>query len=154
MRILLKLVLDCSPDAAWQALRTPAVFRAVSAPFTTFTSLDPTGFPAVWPEGEHRVLAKAFGVLPLGEQAIVISTSTRGPVRLVHDDGGGIDGLLARVTGWHHTMAVSALPDGSTLYRDQLQFDGPAYLWPVFWTFWQWRAFRLKRLAPGLALSA
>ncbi len=26
-------ILDCDPDAAWRALRSPAVFREVSSPF-------------------------------------------------------------------------------------------------------------------------
>ena len=69
MRILLKLELDCAPDAAWR--RSAAqVFRAVSAPFTTFESLEPDGFPASWSEGEHIVRAKAFGVAEMGDQSI------------------------------------------------------------------------------------
>jgi hypothetical protein len=148
MRVMLKLTLDCTPDAAWAAIRSPRVFRAVSAPFTTFTSLDPQGFPESWPTGEHRVLARAFGLLPLGEQVILISTSSAGDVRLVHDDGHGVSGLLTSVKDWHHTMAVSPLPNGKTLYRDQLRFSGSPLLWPMYWAFWQWRAASMRRMAP------
>ena len=150
MRVRLKLVLDCDPDAAWNAIRSPEFFRAVSFPLTTFESLEPGGFPQLWPAGEHPVLAKALGILPLGEQVIDISyPKRRDDVRIVVDSGRGVSGQLALVTRWRHSMAVSPAPGGRTLYRDQLKFSGPVFLWPVFWAFWQWRALGLMRLAPA-----
>lgn len=153
MRIHLKLVLDCSPDAAWRALRDPVVFRAVSWPLTTFTSLEPGGFPELWGPGEHPVRGRAFGLLPMGDQIIDISFPPAPPgVRWVRDSGRGLSGPLALVTSWRHTMAVSATADNRTLYRDELVFGAGALtplLVPVFWAFWQWRGTRLKRLAAG-----
>lgn len=152
MHVMLKLELDCTPDAAWAALRRPTVFRAVSAPFTTFSSLEPDGFPEQWPEGDHRVRGKAFGIIPVGEQSIDISyPQPRDGVRVVRDSGGGVSGPLGLVTYWQHSMAVSELADGRTLYRDKLVYDAGLLnfvMWPVFWLFWQWRAARIRRLAP------
>ena len=153
MRILLKLHLDCTPDAAWNAIRRPEYFRAVSFPLTTFTSLEPDGFPELWPAGEHPVLVRALGIIAVGEQVIDISfpPQKRG-VRSVVDRGRGVSGQLALITKWEHTMAVSDAPGNKTLYRDQLTFEaGPftVLLWPMFWAFWQWRAIGLTRLAPG-----
>lgn len=152
MRILLKLVLDCEPDVAWNAIRNPDVFRAVSFPLTAFESLEPDGFPESWPEGEHRVLAKALGLLPIGEQIIDISFPPRTDgIRTVVDSGRGVSGQHTVVTKWEHTMAISSAPEGKTLYRDQLVFEAGALtlpLWPVYWAFWQWRAFGLRRFAP------
>ncbi|TBN57881.1 hypothetical protein EYE40_11025 [Glaciihabitans arcticus] len=151
MRIVLKLVLDCEPDAAWRAIRNPRVFRAVSSPLTTFVSLEPQGFPETWPEGVHHLFGRAFGVLPMGEQTIDLAFLRRGKVRMVRDSGEGLSGPLALVTAWEHTMAVADSGDGRTLYRDQLRFSAGAItplLWPVFWAFWQWRAFRMSQLAP------
>jgi hypothetical protein len=152
MRVLLKFDLDCPPDAAWRALRSPAVFRAVSQPFTTFESLEPGGFPDEWSAGEHPVRGRAFGLLPMGDQIIDVSfVETADGVRRVVDAGRGLSGPLALVTTWHHTMAVSPAPDGRTLYRDELRFGARALtplLWPMFWVFWQWRGARLRRLAP------
>ena len=151
MRLVLKLVLDCEPDAAWRAIRNPRVFRAVSAPLTTFVSLEPQGFPETWPQGVHHLFGRAFGVFPLGEQTIDLAFLRRGDVRMVRDTGEGISGPLALVAGWEHTMAVSATGDGRTLYRDRLRFSAGAItplLWPVFWVFWQWRAWRMSQLAP------
>ncbi len=151
MRILLKLELDCAPDAAWRAIRDPAVFRAVSAPFTTFESLEPGGFPASWPEGVHLVRAKAFGVAVIGEQTIDLAfRESRNGVRSVRDTGRGLSGPLAVVDRWEHTMAVSALPGARTLFRDQLKVEAGALtpvLWIGFWAFWQWRAIQLRRLS-------
>ena len=161
MRVLLKLVLDCEPDAAWQALRSPAVFRQVSSPLMVFTSLDEEGFQETWSEGEHRVAAKAFGRVPAGEQIIAIRTEDRldhvhgkheSPtrVRIVHDTGRGLSWPLTLTKHWHHRRAVSAQADGRTLYRDQLEFDAgllTPLLWLAYWGFWQWRAVAIERLA-------
>lgn len=152
MRVLLKLELDCTPDAAWDAIRSPEVFRAVSFPFTTFASLEDEGFPAQWPEGKHLLSVRALGVTDIGRQSVDVSYHAKpGGVRVMRDSGEGVSGPLSLVTRWRHEMAVSALPDGRTLYRDQLRFSaGPLTLpmWAVYWVFWQWRAFGLRRLAP------
>lgn len=153
MRILLKLVLDCPPDVAWKALRSPEVFRAVSFPLTTFTSLEPGGFPEQWPAGGHPVLAKALGLFPIGEQLIEISfPKRRDGVRAVLDTGRGVSGALTVITRWEHTMTVTPAPGNRTLYRDQLKFEAGPFtllLWPMYWAFWQWRAASLLRLAPA-----
>ncbi|CAN5160099.1 hypothetical protein BH09ACT1_BH09ACT1_29500 [soil metagenome] len=153
MKVMLKLVLNCTPDAAWQAVRSPSVFTAVSKPFTTFSSLEPDGFPAVWPAGDHPAAAKAFGLVPIGVQVIRISfPDPVGDVRRVLDTGFGESGLLTGVRRWNHTMAVSPAPGGKTLYRDRLIFEAGAItplLWPVYWAFWQWRALRISQLARG-----
>ena len=173
MRVLLKLVLDCEPDAAWRAIRSPSVLNAVSAPLTTFESLEPYGFPVLWPEGDHPVRMRSAGGITIGDQVIGISfpevgspgSGTRAPagsgsgsnspsgsgVRLVRDTGRGLSGPLALVTRWEHTMSVADAPGGRTLYRDQLVVEAghlTPLLWPAYWAFWQWRAFGIKRLAP------
>jgi hypothetical protein len=151
MRVLLKLRLESAPDVAWAAIRTPMGMRDVSRPFTTFGSLEPAGFPSSWSPGEHRVALKAFGLIPIGEQVIDISFEERtGGVRIMRDYGRGVSGPLALVRVWRHSIAISAAPDGATLYRDQLRFEaGPLTpaLWLGYWAFWQWRGRRIRRLA-------
>ena len=152
MRILLKLVLDCTPDAAWKAIRSPEVFRAVSAPLLRFSSLEPDGFPDSWPAGKHPVSVSMLGIVSAGEQIINISFPESGAgVRTVRDTGGAVSGPLTTITRWDHTMAVSADRGGRTLYRDQLVIEAGVLtplLWIGFWAFWQWRAFGLRRFAP------
>lgn len=151
MRVLLKLELDCAADAAWRAIRSPDVFRAVSAPFTTFDSLEPGGFPDSWPEGSHLVRGKAFGLAAIGEQTIDLTFQEHPHgVRTVRDTGRGMSGPLTLVTRWDHTMAVSALPGARTLYRDQLIVEAgllTPLLWAGFWAFWQWRGMQISRLS-------
>ncbi|MGV8875889.1 MAG: hypothetical protein ACOH1K_00105 [Rhodoglobus sp.] len=155
MRILLNLVLDCHPDDAWRAIRSPQVFRDVSYPLTQFTSLDADGFAPLWSEGDHRVAVSALGLVTIGEQLIRISFAEPNPqTRLMRDSGGGLSGALAVVTDWQHSMAISAAPGGKTRYRDELRFRAGIMtlpLWPMYWAFWQWRAFAMKRLASGWA---
>jgi hypothetical protein len=156
MRVLLKITLDCPPDAAWLAIRSPRVLGEVSAPLTGFRSLEPGGFPDVWEGGDHRVAVTAFGMIPIGEQMISISyppTPAGHPdVRMMRDSGGSPEGTLAAITYWQHTLTVAPAPGGKTLYRDQLVFEaGPLTLlmWPMYWAFWQWRAIGMRRLAKG-----
>ncbi|GAA1787287.1 hypothetical protein [Agromyces lapidis] len=154
MRVLLRLTLDCTPDAAWRAIRSPAVLREVVAPWLDFESLEPGGLPPVWPEGRHRVRALAFRRYPAGDEFVDIDYPGGLPegVRMLRDGGGAITGPLAVFRRWDHRMAVSALPDGRTLYRDRLLASAgpwePAAWYPT-WLFWQWRGRRLRELAPG-----
>ena len=150
MRVLLKLTLDCTPDAAWRALRDPRVFRQVAAPLLSVVSLEPDGFPESFPVGDHRVEVSGLGVVPMGEQLIRLAYTRKGDARILRDTGGPTSGLLSLITDWEHAMAVSPLPDGRTLYRDQLRFDAGALtplLWPVLWAEWQWRGLQIRRVS-------
>lgn len=160
MRVLLKEILDCSPDAAWRALRSPAVFREVSSPVVSVESLEMDGFPTIWEPGEHPVSLTALGLVPMGDQVIrlTMATTRKDGVRILRDTGRGVSGPLASVTLWDHRMAVSPDPAGTgkTLFRDQLIFRTGALTlasWPVFWALWQWRLHQLKRLAPNWSLD-
>lgn len=108
---------------------------------------------AEWAAGDARFALSLFGIVPLGQQEIVVSfeRARNGDVRIFRDSGGGVSGPLALLTGWQHRMAVAADPErpGRTLYRDRVEFHGPfaAISWPVLWAIWQWRGRRLHRLA-------
>lgn len=154
MRVLLKHALDIDADAAWRALQSPAVFQEVSAPWFAASSLE-GGFPTRWGLGSHEVALDAFGILPVGAQEITLSyrrVPSQPGVRILRDSGGPLSGALRVVTSWEHKMAVSPLPDGRTLFRDQLTFDAGAMnlaVWPTLWALWQWRGSRIRALAPG-----
>jgi len=160
MRVRLNLLLDCPPDAAWEAVHSPEVFQAVSGPITTAQSLEPGGFPVRWFDTEHRVRLRMLGLLPMGTQLIALRDETRTDgTRIVHDEGGPLTGAMGIVSRWHHRMAISpdpAAPDARTRFRDALDV-GAGVLTPVvwfgFWVFWQLRAQKLRRLAPGWAVQ-
>ncbi|WP_350349114.1 hypothetical protein ABIQ69_04030 [Agromyces sp. G08B096] len=156
MRVLLKLTLDCPADAAWRAIRSPAVLREVVAPWLDLDSLEPQGLPTTWPEGRHRLRALAFRRWPAGEEVVDIAYPSAVPagVRMLRDRGGALSGPLSAFSTWDHRMAISATPDGRALYRDRLvaSSGNPAFdaaLWYPTWAFWQWRGARLRALAPG-----
>ncbi len=158
MRVRLDLLLDCPPDAAWEAVHSPAVFRAVSGPFTTAASLEPGGFPRRWADTEHRVRLRLLGLLPMGTQLIRLRDETRPDgTRIVHDEGGPLTGAMSIVSRWHHRMAISpdpSAPDARTRFRDALDVSAGVLTpvsWFGFWVFWQLRALKLRRLAPGWA---
>ena len=154
MRVALKLVLDCPPDAAWDALQSPAVFREVFHPLANVEPIDPPTFPQAWPDGPSLLRITSFsGLVPLGEQLMDLSRTERGDVRILEDDGHPVTGPLTPLTLWRHRMAVAPTGDGTTLYRDRLDFRGPASAayWPVLWELWQYRGGRLRKLAPGFA---
>jgi hypothetical protein len=163
MRVLLKLVLDCDPDAAWRAIRSPAVLREVSSPLFTLESLEPHGFPTVWEPGAHPVRIRGGGLVPLGTQTITLTFDDARPdgVRIMRDAGGGASGARGAFTHWDHRLAVAADPAGpdasgriKTLYRDQLRISAGALtpaLWYGVWAFWQWRGLRMRQLAPTWA---
>jgi hypothetical protein len=150
VRIRLKLELDCSADAAWELIRSPASFRAVSAPLMAVRSREPGGFPERWRSGEHRVSLALFGLVPLGEQTIAPSFRTHRGARIMTDEGRAIAGPLTAITSWRHQMAIAPGRRGGALYRDQLEYSAGALgipLWPLLFVFWQWRAAGLRRLA-------
>lgn len=151
MRVQLKLVLDCPPDAAWAALQSPEVFREVFHPLANVEPIDPPVFPERWPDGPTLLrITSISGLVPLGEQLIDLSRSERDGVRILEDRGHAVTGGLAPLTLWRHRMAVAAADDGRTLYRDRLDFRGPVAVpfWPVLWELWQFRGGRMKKLAP------
>lgn len=152
----LDLLLNCPADAAWEAVHSPAVFRAVSGPFTTAESLEPEGFPERWAGTEHRVRLRMFGVLPMGTQLIRLRDETRADgTRIVHDEGGPLTGAMRVVSTWHHQMVIQSddiSSEARTRFRDTLDVGAGVltpFAWLGFWFFWQLRARQLRRLAPG-----
>lgn len=158
MRVRLDLLLDCPADAAWEAVHSPAVFRAVSGPLTTAESLEPGGFPDRWPGGEHRVRLRMLGALPMGSQVIRLRDETLPDgTRIVHDEGGPLSGAMTVVTGWHHRMAVAPnplSPDTRTRFHDTLDVRAgllTPFAWLGFAVFWRLRGRQIQKLAPGWA---
>jgi hypothetical protein len=90
--VFLRFTLDTTPDAAWDALRSPAVFRQASAPLIRVRSREKGGFPGRWIDGTpHEVSLSLLGIFPLGHQRILVSLGERpGGVRMIVDKGAGL----------------------------------------------------------------
>jgi len=157
MRILLKLELDCTADAAWRALHSPRAVTELYGPLLDMAPMAaslPTSFE---PGADVPVEIRALGLLPVGQQLIHASDrhteDANGPVRIFRDSGIPLTGPLAALDVWDHQMAVSPLPGdpSKTLWRDRLTIGGIAAvpLWPMLWAAWQYRGIRLRALAPS-----
>ncbi|WP_417563804.1 hypothetical protein [Microbacterium sp.] len=154
MRILLKLVIDCDADAAWRALHSPRALAELDGPFVTLDA--PADLPTSWTPEAEAIVDLALGPVPLGRQLIDISEIQRlhrgERVRILRDTGIPLAGPLAALDVWDHQMAVSPAPGDPrrTLWRERLVIGGRAApaLWPALWAVWQWRAARLRTLAP------
>ena len=153
MHVQLKLVLDCPPGAAWNAIRSPAVFGDVSYPLVEFEPVDGGDFPEFWERGSHPVRARAlFGLIDAGPQDIDLLFRERFGTVIFEDRGGPLSGPMTVITRWRHRMALQTWPDGRTLLLDRLEFSAgllTPVVWIALWAFWQWRARGLIRLAPG-----
>ncbi|WP_344060010.1 hypothetical protein [Microbacterium pumilum] len=160
MRILLKLVIDCDADAAWRAVHSPRAVAELYGPLLDMAPLDPGGLPTAWSAGDDiPVQLSAVGKVPMGRQLIHASErfadEPAGRVRIFRDSGIPLTGPLSSLDVWDHQMAISPAPGdpSRTLWRDRLVIGGstaPA-LWPLLWTVWQWRAARIRAVAPSWA---
>jgi len=162
MRILLKFVIDCDADAAWRALHSPRAVAELYGPLMDLAPLEVSGLPTSWESGaDVPVQLSVAGLVPMGRQLIHVSEriteDSRGPVRIFRDSGIPLTGPLASLDVWDHQMAIAPAPGDptKTLWRDRLVIGGPTALalWPVLWTTWQWRAARVKALAPTWAFD-
>lgn len=159
MRILQKFVLDCDADAAWRALHSPRALAELYAPLMGLEPLAAEGMPtSLEPGADVPVQLSAIGI-PIGRQLIHVSdrriSETDGDVRILRDSGIPLTGPLAQLDVWDHQMAVSPAPGDPTrtLWRERLVIGGliAPVVWPVLWATWQWRATRLRALAPTWA---
>jgi len=160
MRILLKLEIDCDPDAAWRAVHSPRAVAELYGPLLDLSPLAVEGLPTSWKPGDDVAVAmSALGLVPMGRQLIHMSErfvdEPAGRVRIFRDSGIPLTGPLASLDVWDHQMAISPVPGhpDRTLWRDRLVIGGPTAiaLWPVLWSAWQWRAARIRALAPTWA---
>jgi hypothetical protein len=123
--------LACSLDEAIAHVRTPRLLQFVASPLVRFVPVEPSEFPDVWGEGRYTVALRLFGVIPFGEQAIVISMPPTDTGFCVRDAGHG-----ALISTWDHLITIT--PQGTGChYRDRVHVRA-GVLTPVVWLFAQW----------------
>ena len=154
MRIRTEFEAPCTAEAAWRALHDPLVVGALYAPLLAMT---PRGeFPEALTTGsEVRVRLAAFGVVPVGEQAIRITdllpTDPDGWPRTMRDHGEALSGPLSGLTEWRHEMTISRSRASAhrAVWTDELHIAGPTapLFRPGLALMWRWRGRKLRRLA-------
>lgn len=152
MRVLLKLVLDCEPETAWDKLHDPGTFAQVMSPLVHVSAASSGGFAERWGSDEQALTLRAFGVIPIGRQTVRLAwrEGDATGINVMRDTGRAESGMLTLLHDWDHRMALSPLADGRTLFRDQLRVKAgwlTPLAWPAMWVFWQWRGMRLRQLA-------
>jgi hypothetical protein len=148
MRIAISTILDAPVAQAWAAAQKPALFEHVSAPMVGFRPKDPASLPAVWHEGRFLVTMLLGGLLPIGDQWIVIEFEE------VDDTAGRYvvrdNGHSASIRRWDHRLTLQARPDGRTDYSDVLELEAgltTAFVWLFAQVFYRHRQKRLRALA-------
>ena len=117
MKVSVRTTLPCSIDTAWEALHTPAVFRRVSAPFTTFRTGPQEDLPEGFsPDTSYPVTVMAMGLIPIGRQTIYLTDHVEDwATRSVVDSGRGESGPSQRFdTGGTKCRSLLGKTAGST----------------------------------------
>lgn len=148
MKVSLHTILDAPVAQCWAAAQKPALFVHISAPVVGFRPKDPPVLPGTWSEGRYLVTMLLFGVLPIGEQWIVIEFAE------VDDAAGRYvvrdNGHSASIKRWDHRLTMQARPDGRTDYSDVLDIQAgltTPFVWLFAQAFYRHRQKRLRALA-------
>lgn len=154
MQIKVSFEIPCSPHAAWRALHDPQIAAQLYGPLLHMVPL--STLPTTWQPGDSaKVALKAFGLLPMGTQSIVISDHVGRmydqEFLVMQDSGEPLTGPLTLLTTWNHQLAVGHAPANphNTQWHERLVIGGPLApaFYPVLWTIWQLRSARLRKLA-------
>lgn len=139
--ITLTTTLPCHPDKVWARVQTSALLLHVAFPMIRFTPLNGTRLPRVWKPGEYRVRMWLLGFIPVGWQAVVISTpAPEGERRFIRDNGYG-----PLVRRWDHLITIAPGERGTTIYTDRVIIEA-GLLTPVVAMFAElFYAFRQRR---------
>ncbi|MFM7403023.1 MAG: hypothetical protein ACKO1N_02775 [Erythrobacter sp.] len=117
--VSLSTTLACTPDEAWERLKTSALLLHVAAPMIRFTPVGNMPVPVHFSAGEYRAYMSLFGFIPLGWQAIVVSEPPpEADTRFIRDNG--YSPLIKR---WDHWIAVRPEPGGLTHYTDRVEIE-------------------------------
>lgn len=113
--------LDCSPERAWQEVKTTRLLEYVTSPLLVFEPIEPPVLPKIWQEERYLVQLKFLGIVPFAKQWIdinILDTSAEKQVYQIRDDGHG-----DLVDKWDHLIIIEKTPTGKTNYTDRLEID-------------------------------
>lgn len=143
MKVDLSTSLACTLDQAVAHAMTPRLMRHVAWPLVSFMPLDAEDLQGTWTPGTHWVRLRLFGLVPIGRQAIVISTPAVDGGFALRDAGHG-----TLIPVWDHLITIEPAGLG-VRYRDQVDVRA-GLLTPLFWAFaqlfYRYRQRRWRRL--------
>lgn len=161
MRLRLSTPLNAPPEWVAAQLQSTAVFRHIAAPLVLFRPTCGTPWPAHWSPGDLQLQMRLLGLLPMGSQTVRISiepSAQAGGWPTLRDNGEGA--LMRR---WDHRITLQPLPDGHTLYTDDIDVVARHLPWlmtPLSGAFAQvfyrhrqrrWRQLAARRAADPMA---
>lgn len=144
MLVNVSTLLACAPERAWQEVQTPRLLNHITSPLVRFEPLRPRAFPATWEPGRYRVRMWLFGLIPFGQQWIVISKTATAEGYEMLDDGHG--DFIER---WRHRITLRPAPDGRTRYTDTVEIEAgllTAGVWLYAHVFYRYRQTRWRQL--------
>ena len=144
MTLDLATALPCSLDEARAAVMRTRLFHYVTAPLLTFRPAGEEALPEQWAPGTYRVQLRLLGVIPLGEQDIVISFPPVEQGVAIRDAGSS-----RFIRTWDHRITITPGSSG-VRYRDVVVIRA-GVLTPVVWgaaqLFFRHRQRRWRQLA-------
>ncbi len=161
MRVRLSTPLNAPPEWVAAQLQSTAVFRHITAPLVRFKRLGGAPWPTHWSPGDLPLQMRLLGLLPMGSQTVRISiepSAQAGAWPTLRDNGEGT--LMRR---WDHRITLQPLPDGRTLYTDDIDMVARHLPWlmtPLSTTFAQvfyrhrqrrWRQLAARHAAAPMA---
>ena len=164
MRIRLSTPLSAPPQWVATQLQSTAVFRHITAPLIHFRPAPGHHWPAHWAPGDLVLQMRLLGTIPMGPQTVRISvepSTQAGGWPTLRDNGEGV--LMRR---WDHRITLQPLPDGRTLYTDEIDVVARHLPWlmtPLSALFAQafyrhrqrrWRHLAAQHAAQGTAPTA
>jgi len=138
MRISLSTALSAPPEWVAAQLQSTAVFRHITAPLVRFRPTGGVRWPTHWSPGDLSLQMWLLGLLPMGPQTVRISIEPPpqpGGWPTLRDNGEG-----RWMRRWDHRITLQPLPDGRTLYTDDIEVvarDLPWLMTPLSTAFAQ-----------------
>lgn len=142
----LETSLECSYEAAWEAVQQRWLLEHVTHPLLKFLPAQPGALPERFKQGDSVTLnLYLLGFIPFGRHTIYLEHLQAG--QLISRESG----TFIRV--WNHVIEIEATPNG-TRYRDRLEIEA-GWLTPVIVfvakLFYRHRQARWRALAPKLS---
>ncbi len=147
-RVRIRTKIAAPTERVWAEVQTPRLFLHITAPLVRFAPVSGE-IPAEFEEGRFDVKLKLFGVVPMGEQAIVVTK------HVGQEDGALVwkirdNGFSRMIPKWDHWIVLRRTGPAETLYEDDVTIEAgllTPFIWAFAALFYRWRQHRWRGLA-------